>query len=257
MAESLGALLARTRRAGARLATYPEPAPADLVEGYRVQDEMAEAMGRPVIGWKIGLTSHAAQEAMGVREPICGPLFDGLVHASPVHLTVEAEDLRVLEAEIAVRMARDLPRTGAAVTREDVAAAIATVHPAFELATKRLPGTIRESAPWIAADGAVNQHLVLGEGIDWRPDLDLGTEPVEVHAGDTTVATGIGANALGDPLAVVTWLANHLHDRGRILRAGDIVSTGLLTAMIAAGFDTPYTARFANLGTVTVQLDQA
>ena len=127
--EEIGQMLAEARRRGEKLKGYPGDRPVDLQAGFAVQDAMIRAMGVPVVGWKVGLTSKKAQKICGVNAPLSGPMFEGDVLASGVSMPLVDGDLGVLEAEIGFRMAADLPARAAPYEREEVRAALGTVHP--------------------------------------------------------------------------------------------------------------------------------
>lgn len=250
----IGRTLAQARIQRQKLADYPVPTAPSLPQGYTIQDAMIAAMGQPVVGWKVGLTSTAAQKVIGVDEPIAGPLFADAILDDGATIATQDSDLRIVEAEIAVRLRAALPDRSGPYQRDDVASMIATVHPMFELANKRLPGGPREVAPWLVADGAINQAIVLGPGTAFTPQTDLAAETVTLQVDAAQVSQGIGANAMGDPLAVVTWLANHLHDRHIALNAGDVIATGLICDLIIGERGQHFDARFGSIGSVTMTL---
>jgi 2-keto-4-pentenoate hydratase len=68
------------------------------------------------------------------------------------------------------------------------------------------------------------------------------------------VDTGAGAAALGDPAAVVAWLANVLAERGIALEPGHVVMTGALHAAVPMVAGETYVAEFDRLGSVTVRI---
>lgn len=252
--EVLGKSLARARLMGAKLETYPGDIPASIAGAYAVQEVMARTMETDIVGWKVGATSRAAQEALGVDEPFCGPLFDGHVHPSPAAIKVSGVDLRIVEPEIGFRMGRHLEPSARPRAPQDVIASIASVHPVIELANKRLPGTARDDVRWLIADGALNQALIVGDGMAFDAGMDMAAETVRVEINDQQASTGIGANALGNPLDVVLWLANHLSTRGIALKAGDWISTGLVCDMLTPEPGARIVAEFRTIGTVALEL---
>ena len=64
---------------------------------------------------------------------------------------------------------------------------------------------------------------------------------------------GRGANAYGHPLDALAWLAGQAPAGGRGLRAGDIVTTGVVTAFLQAEAGDTLAADFGALG--EIQLD--
>ena len=87
----------------------------------------------------------------------------------------------------------------------------------------------RFNACSLIADNAIHGAFVLGEAIaDWSSQ-DLAAQPARLLVNGAEVLSGAGDRALGHPLAALAWLANALSAQGRTLRAGDIVTTGLVT----------------------------
>lgn len=250
----LGHILAQARLANERLTDYPSDIPVDLTAAYNEQEAMADAMALPRVGWKVGVTSAAAREMLGVEEPFFGPMYAPYVMQSPGKFPVDAGDLRIVEAEIGFRMKNDLVPRSEDYSPKEVSAAIATVHPVFELANKRLPGTAKDDARWLIADGAMNQAFIYGEGVAFDPAMDLAAETVRVSVDGAFVTEGIGANALGNPFNVILWLANHLSARGITLKADDWVSTGLMCDVVFADPGATVVAEFGSLGLVTLKL---
>lgn len=253
-ATATGQLLAKARLNAERLDDYPCPTPTSLDEAYAIQDAMIEAMQLPIAGWKIGCTSQAARTALGIDEPISGPIFETFVSPGPAAVPVGENDLRIVEAEIGLRLKRDLGPRDTAYTKADVLDAIATVHPMFEVANKRLPGSQKEAAVWIVADGAINQAIIFGNGIPFDADMDLANETVKVIVDGVQATDGIGSNALGGPLEVLVWIANHLSDRGIGLKANDLVSTGLICDLLQPDQGATIVAEFSTIGTLSLKL---
>ena len=68
----------------------------------------------------------------------------------------------------------------------------------------------------------------------------------------TVRRTGTAAAALDHPLVPLTWLANELSRTGIGLKAGQMVSTGTLTGMLAPKPGETFVADFGPFGSVTV-----
>jgi 2-keto-4-pentenoate hydratase len=124
----------------------------------------------------------------------------------------------------------------------------------FELATKRLPGGMRETAQWIVADGGINQAIVVGEGTAFSPEIDLAMVKAQVHLNDTPVSEGIGSNVMGSPVAALVWLADHLKSRNISLKKGDFVATGLVCDMLIGQSGDRFSAHFDGIGSVAMRL---
>jgi len=249
-----GKVLAAARRDGRKLAEYPGEKPSDLKEAFAIQDAMVREMGVPVVGWKVGLTSERAQKLCGVDAPLAGPLFEGHVFDSGAEISMVEGDLGIVEAEIGFHLRSDLPPRDLPYERSEVLEAVGTVHPVFEWVNKRLPGDIRETAEWLVADGVINRGLVCGAGVSFDRNMELSAETVQVSKNGEMFTEGVGANALGDPLSVLVWLANDLNARGKGLRDGDWVATGLICDVAIAEPGAEFTAKFSNIGQVRLSV---
>ncbi|TWV53882.1 2-keto-4-pentenoate hydratase [Streptomyces misionensis] len=228
----------------------------DLAAAYAVQDRLTErrlAAGAAVVGRKIGLTSEAVQRQLGVDRPDFGFLFDDMAYAEGDTIPFGEVLQPRAEAEIAFVLGADL--ADGALTREQVAAAIAYAVPALEICGSRIAGWDISFGDTVA-DNASAGAYVLGEQ---RLGLDA-FDPVAVAMTMTVngeeVSTGSGADCLGDPVEAVVWLARTARELGEPLRAGQVVLSGALGPMrpVAAG-DT-VTATLSGLGAVTVRFSE-
>ena len=244
-------LLIAARQGRTTLGSLPdELKPADTQTGYVLQDALTTALGETPVGWKVACTNSAAQELMQTHEPFAGPLFESMLHDSPAELSSGQFNMRMVEGEFAFRLGTDLPARAEPYTRTDVEAAIASVHPAIEIADSRFADWLAVGLPSLIADGAVAGAFVYGAGrSDWR-ELDLINWPVTMTVDGQTVGQGTGAGALGDPLSSLLWLANKWSGRGQGLDAGQIVTTGTCTGNFPAPPGSRVIADFGDMGSV-------
>jgi 2-keto-4-pentenoate hydratase len=246
-------LLWRTRIEQRRIEALPDHLrPRTLAEGYAIQDAMVAIAAQPVSGWKIAATSKAGQEHIGVTEPLAGRLFKTFILRDGACLPAAPLHMKVMEAEFAFRMARDLNPRGAAYQQAEVSGAVAALHLAIEVPDARFERFAEIGPAQIAADDAFASWFLLGSEVrDWR-QLDLSRQAVRALKNGAVAADGVGANALGDPRIALTWLANHLAQRGIGLKEGDIVTTGtcITPPTVAAGDQV--VAEFIGLGQVRV-----
>jgi 2-keto-4-pentenoate hydratase len=235
-----------------------ELAPASLDEAYTVQDEVHRRFG--AAGWgelgghKIALTSKAIQELCGVDQPAGGGIFARTIERSPATIRLADFMHLGLEFELAVRLGRDLPPSGAPYTRDSVAPAVAACMPAFELIEDRGADYGDLDAASILTDKCWCGGVVLGpEVADWR-GLDLETTPVELLWNGAVVDRGLTGAAMGHPFESLAWLANLLAARGRGMKASEIVITG---SALRTRFPDPgdaITYRIAGLGETTARI---
>jgi 2-keto-4-pentenoate hydratase len=222
-------------------------------DAYAIQTRNVDrrvAAGAVVCGHKVGLTSRASQELLGVREPNFGALLDDMFVDECDEVRLDALVQPRVEAEIAFLMATDL--AGPGVTATHALAAIGGVLPAIEVVDSRIVDWRIRLADTVA-DNASSGRAVLGARIMPVAGMDLRLLGVLFHRNGAPIGSGAGAAVLGNPARCVAWLANKLGSLGSGLRRGDIVLPGALHRMVPVRPGDLFQARFAHIGTVTVQ----
>ncbi len=204
--------------------------PRDTAEAYRVQDALialsASAGGGAIGGWKIALTSKVMREMVGLHESCAGAILARTIHRSPARFSAADFVHLGLEFEIAIRLGRDLPGSGAPYGRESVAGAVAACVPAFELVEDRGAEYRGLDGITLIADNCWNAGIVQGVATgDWRA-ADLTGAPSLLAVNGEPAGEGRAGDAMGHPFEALAWVANHLAGRGRGLRAGEVVMTG-------------------------------
>ena len=225
--------------------------PRDAADAYAFQAAGLELSSGRLAGFKIGATSRKAQDYLGLGEPFYGCVTDDGILDSPAVLRAAEFNFCLIEPEFAVRLGADLKPRDAAFSRAEVAAAVAAVHAAFEVVTSAYgEAWVEAGALALIADNGAHGRLVLGPAsADWR-GLDLAAQEVSVARNGAVEGTGRGANALGHPLDALAWLANRAVLDGRGLKAGDVVSTGVVTPFLYAEPGDTFVADFGPLGEV-------
>lgn len=201
-------------------------------DAYAIQQRLMArrlAAGERVIGKKIGVTSQAVMNMLGVYQPDFGWLTDAMVYhdgeAIPAATLIQPK----AEGEIAFMLGRTLKGPG--ITAADVLAATEGVMACFEIVDSRIEAwkiRIQDTV----ADNASCGVFVLGDRLVDPRDVDLNTCGMVLEKNGEIVATGAGAAALGAPANAVAWLANTLGARGIALEAGEVVLSGSLAAMV-------------------------
>ncbi|GAA3240008.1 2-keto-4-pentenoate hydratase [Nonomuraea helvata] len=221
----------------------------DVADAYEVQRRLNARRTAPVTGRKIGLTSSAVQQQLGVDQPDFGVLFADMevTRTAPIGRLLQPK----VEAEIAFVLAADLAGDLDPAT---VRAAVLYAVPALEIVDSRIAGwdiTINDTV----ADNASSGLYVLGSQ---RLPLTA-FEPVEttmrMYAGDALVSQGTGAACLGDPLNALLWLARTARDFDDPLRAGQVILSGALGPMAPISPGVTVRAEISGLGTVSVTFE--
>jgi 2-keto-4-pentenoate hydratase len=225
--------------------------PASIAEAYAAQEayyRLAEPVYGAVAGAKIATTTKVMQRLMGIDHPCGGAIFARTIHRSPARLgAAEFVNLRI-ESEIALLLGGDLPVARAPWTRETVASAVAGAMPAFELIEDRHADYAKTEVTSLIVENCWNGGVVIG-----APKALAVAALIGVTGRLTMDGKVVGEGPAEDPAATLAWLANHLAERGRDLKAGMVVITGSLipTVSIASG----QRAAFAVDGLGDVALD--
>jgi 2-keto-4-pentenoate hydratase len=205
--------------------------------------------GQRIVGKKIGLTSLAMQNMLGVNEPDYGHLLDAMVVENGGTVPINRVLQPKVEAEIAFILKKEL--RGPNVTVLDVMQATEYVLPALEIVDSRIKDWKIKLQDTIA-DNASSSHFVLGGKPTRIEDINLELIGMVFTKNGELMNTGVGAAALGNPAACVAWLANRLADFDIPLRAGEVILSGALSAAVEAKAGDAFTARFAHIGQVSV-----
>ncbi len=244
--EAAEVLLAARRDRNPVLSLPEGVRPASLAEAYRLQEIMAAALG-PVGGWKAGALSPDAV-------PLCSPmpLRGGFATTNSVIRSTFSR-LRGVEAEIAFRLGKDLPLRETPYSRDEVIAAIASVHPAIELLESAFKDPDDADRLSVIGDLQSNGGFAYGDPYrGWR-DVDLSRETATMIIDGVVRVEATGSNSAGtDLLRLVVWMANEGQFRTGGLRAGDWITTGSWTGRSLAIAASEVIARFSTFGEVQI-----
>jgi 2-oxopent-4-enoate/cis-2-oxohex-4-enoate hydratase len=201
---------------------------AYAISSYLLSCRLAD--GERLIGKKIGVTSAAVQNMLGVDQPDFGYLTDHMVVEEGGVLSISKLMIQPrAEGEIAFVLKKDLDGPG--ITTADVLQATDFIVPCFEIVDSR----IRDWQIHIqdtVADNASCGYFTLGQMAVNPRKIDLSTCGMVVELNGQVISTGAGAAALGSsPVTCVTWLANTLGRLGTSLKAGEVILSGSLVPL--------------------------
>ncbi|MDK3020297.1 2-oxo-hept-4-ene-1,7-dioate hydratase [Pseudodonghicola flavimaris] len=229
-----------------------------LDDAYAVQSRLIArklAAGRKKIGWKIGLTSRAMQDALKIDTPDSGVLLDDMLFANGATVPAGRFIQPRIEAEIAFVM--KAPLSGAGCDRADVLAATDYVAPALEILDTRVlradpvTGRARVIADTIS-DNAANAGIVLGRERHPSDTVDLRWTGTILSRDDVVEETGLGAGVLNDPVTSVLWLARRMAEYGQEIAAGDIILSGSFIRPVEAPPGSRFHADYGSFGSVDI-----
>jgi 2-keto-4-pentenoate hydratase len=225
-----------------------------MADGYAIQAELVPLLladGDRIVGHKVGLTSKAMQQMVGVDSPDYGPVLASTVYRDGDPIPLDRFIQPRIEAEIVFVLGERLRGPGVTVTQ--ARAAIAGAVAGMEIVDSRIADwriKLADTVADLASNGAMatSSMIVPLDGIDPRLIGMTLTRNGEL------VDTGAGAAALGDPVAVVAWLANVLGENGVALEPGHLIMTGALHAAVPMNPGDVFRAEFDRLGPVTVRV---
>jgi 2-keto-4-pentenoate hydratase len=228
-------------------------AAGDLAAAYAVQNINTRhwlKAGRRLAGRKIGLTSTAVQQQLGVDQPDFGMLFADMAVCDDEAVTLDRVLQPKVEAEVAFVLERDI--TTEQATMADVLRAVGYAVAAIEIVGSRIANWDIRLVDTVA-DNASSGLYVLGNTpmrLAGLAGLDLRDCAMQMTRADQVVSTGVGHACLGHPLNAVLWLARKMVEVGRPLQAGDTILSGALGPMVAVKAGDRFEARIAGLGSV-------
>ncbi len=225
-------------------------------DSYAVQSrwtEIRRGRGEGISGRKIGLTSPAMQQMMGVNEPDYGSLWSSRYFAADssgrAEIPADAFIAPRVEGEIAFLMGS--PLSGEDVTPEEALAATEALAVAVEVVDSRIEDWKIKLADTIA-DNASYGGYTLGPWNEALVKEDLRTLGMIVSKNGEPSIQAVGAAALGGPANAVAWLARKLHSFGVILNEGDVVLSGSLGGAIDAAKGDEFTVEVYRQPPLTV-----
>jgi len=217
-------------RLGARaLPGFPGALPDGMAQGYLVQEQAIGLWPDQVVGWKVGRIPPELQAELKA-ERVMGPVFAGHVWqadaAQPTALPVIAGGFAAVEAEYIYRMGRDAPADKLTWTSEEALEYVADLIVGVEFAGSPL-AVINVLGPRVvASDFGNNAGLILGRVVpDWRERPD-DVPPCHAWVEGKLVGEGSPASIPGGPPASLAFLMTACAQRGRPLKAGQLVTTG-------------------------------
>ncbi|GIE35701.1 2-keto-4-pentenoate hydratase [Actinoplanes italicus] len=216
-------------------------------DAYEIQLHNIRRRSAPIVGHKVGLSSKAMQEMMGVDEPDYGHLLADMRLSE--HEPVDAGRFCYprVEIEVAFLLGDDLP--GEDCTEDDVLAATEAFAPSIELIDSRIADWKISLADTIA-DNASSAGFVVGAGRVRPEEIDPRGIAAVLRRGAEVVAAGRSDAVLGNPVTAVAWLARTVARFGVRLRAGHLILPGACARAVDARPGDEFRAEFDGLGTV-------
>ncbi|MEH7177799.1 2-keto-4-pentenoate hydratase [Neobacillus vireti] len=220
-------------------------------EAYSVQNLLVQTKldeGHKIIGPKMGLTSKAKWDQMGVSEPIYGYVFDYMLIDDGGVLPFSDLIHPKVEAEIAFLIGEDIEGPG--ITAEQVLAKTQYILPALEIIDSRYEN-FNFTLPDVVADNASTSRVVFGNAHSKPNEFALELIGATLSINGQIKEHGTGAAVLGHPANAIAELANMLARKGDKIRKREIILSGAITSAVMLEVGDSVSGKFDGLGEVT------
>jgi 2-keto-4-pentenoate hydratase len=227
----------------------------DLPAAYAVQQGLVQARiagGATVVGRKIGATSKAVQDQLGVDQPDFGYLLSDMDVSDDDPISMRTLVQPRVEAEVAFVLGADLDGDITAATVRD---AVEVALPALEIVDSRIAGwdiTFTDTV----ADNASSGLFVVGSDGRTLDELEPREVSMSLTINGEERSAGTGAACLGDPLEALRWLAVQAQAFGDPLRAGHLVLSGALGPFVPFAPGDRVVATISGFAPLSVQFEE-
>jgi 2-keto-4-pentenoate hydratase len=240
--------LAAARRTRTFHAYQPGEGPADHAGAYAVQAEVAKLTGNGVAGWKTGF----APQGQGIA--IAGPLFSSDMRANGGVYRLAQGEWVIVEVELALRLARDLPK-GRLYSVDDIVEATDDILCAIELVGTRYADF--DAPPFSAklADNLNNAGFVAGSGRRDVGAVARSNMALKLWRDGALLADHEARHNDGEPLLAVAAFASQQPDHLGGLKAGHYVTTGSLNKLLKVDGPAEFKAELGGIGSVSLRIE--
>lgn len=224
-------------------------------EAYHIQlgvIDYKKRNGAKVVGKKIGLTSKAMQDLLGVNIPDYGHLLDNMLYREDTAISLNQFMQPKIEFEIGFVLHTSLKGPG--ITREDVVKATHYVVPAIEIIDSRIKDWNIQFEDTVADNGS-SAGVVIGKEKKRLEEIDLPNVKMNLFKNGEFIETAFGSAVLGNPIEAVAWLANEVGMYDISLNPGDIILSGALSKALPIETGDHFKAEFENLGIVSAKFN--
>ncbi|PHI21422.1 4-oxalocrotonate decarboxylase [Lewinellaceae bacterium SD302] len=219
----------------------------DLADAYAIQAaslDRRHGRGEKLTGFKLGFTSKAKMEQMGVHEIIWGRLTDRMAIENGGQLHRSKHIHPRVEPEIAFLIGRPIER---ALSVDEVAGYLEGVAGALEIIDSRYEN-FKFSLEDVIADNCSSAAYVLGE---WQhPTTDVVNVSIEMKINGELSQAGSSSAILGNPLAALAEITRILSEQKIIIKAGMIILAGAATPAVYVNAGDRIEGTFTGLGGV-------
>lgn len=216
-------------------------------DAYTIQSLQLERHlqnGRKLQGHKIGLTSFAMQEQLGVDSPDFGFFLDNMLYEEGQDIPANMFISPKVEPELAFKLSKDI---SGEVSLEEVLEAVEEVYPAIEIIDSRIKDWDIKLVDTIADNASCGAIVIADKPLEISLD-NLVELPCTLMVNGEVQAQGSGLDVMGNPVAPLAWLAKTLHHQGVTLKKGQFVLTGSFTKALPVVAGETITADYGDAG---------
>ena len=216
----------------------------DAYEIQRLSIKKRLDRGEKLLGIKMGFTSKAKMEQMGVNDMIWGRLTSKMLVQSSGSIDMEKFIHPRAEPEICFLVKKDINK---AITREEIKDHIIGVAGAIEIIDSRYE-KFKFSLEDVIADNCSSSAFVLGKWHEIKtPIEDL---KMELIINDEVVQSGSSKAILGDPWESVIAAARLCEQYGHTIKSGGYILAGAATPAVYLDKNQTIKVEVATLGSV-------
>lgn len=228
---------------------YPD---LTVEQAYHIQEAVVQTKrvdGHKVVAPKMGLTSKAKWDQMGVDTPIYGYIFDDMEVKDTIEYSKYIHPK--IEAEIGIVLSEDLE--GANLTRQDVTDKIAYVFSAVEIIDSRYKDFDFKLGD-VIADNASAKGYVFSEDMIKADEFDMVEEVAQIIINGEVVTEGQGKNVLDHPVESIIALAKLLSEKGQGIKKNEPIMTGGMTPAVRVQPGDVIEVKYTTLPTINLEV---
>lgn len=210
-------------------ADYPHFGMDDAYAIQQLVNRDRQDKGGRVVGYKIGLTSAAVQQQLGVDQPDFGVLFADMERRSGDVIDCSQLIAPKAEGEIGFVFKNDLDSKD--LTFVEMLTEIDFFMPVVEIVDSVVRDWKINIVDTVADNASSALYLVGNKRFD-PAGVDFSQLRVSIKAEGCEPVCGTGAACLGNPLTATYWLVRKLIDLGAPVKKGHLVLSGAMAPMV-------------------------
>lgn len=215
---------AKNATATQQLAEKHEFTLEDAYDIQRLSIDKRLARGEEITGFKLGFTSRAKMEQMGVHDLIWGILTNEMELQPQEEVSLDRWIHPRAEPEIAFRVSKDIEES---IGLKDIHKYVDAMAPALEIIDSRYEN-FKFSLEDVVADNCSSTGYVIGDWVDLNTEIsDLN---IDLRINNEVIQEGKTSAILNNPLQSLVELSRLASKAGIKVQKGQVVLAGAATA---------------------------